>query len=171
MRRVRILVLAALAAASSPAGAPAQTAGCTASPLPNPQGQVIHCADGLTINAESGAEYRLLDRDRDRRPEAVELTGKALLVDLPPTGRRGGFQILTPHAIASVRGTAWAVDVTEARTSVFVERGVVRVSRPRAGAVTLRAGDGVDVEAGTRSLHVKRWSPERAAALLARLRP
>jgi hypothetical protein len=32
----------------------------------------------------------------------------------------------------------------------------------------LRPGEGVDVEPGTASLQVKRWSAERAASLLAR---
>lgn len=166
--RLAVVLVVAVAGCSA---ASAQEAGCTTTTLSNPPRQVLRCADGLTVNAELGAAYRLRDGNLDGRPEAIEVTDKALLIDLPPGRRRGGFQILTPHAIASVRGTVWAVDVSGMRTSVFVEQGVVRVSRRRAGAVNLGAGDGVDVDAGARALEVKRWSPQRASALLARLRP
>jgi len=149
----------------------AQTSGCTLTTLSDPSREVLHCADGLTISAERGAAYRLIDRNRDGRPEAVELTDKAILVDKPPGRGRGGFQILTPHAIASVRGTQWAVDVGATRTSVFVERGLVGVRTPGLRAVTLGAGEGVDVDDGATSLAVKTWAPARATALLARLRP
>jgi ferric-dicitrate binding protein FerR (iron transport regulator) len=76
---------------------------------------------------------------------------------------------MTPQAIAAVRGTKWAVDTTEGKSSVFVVNGRVSVAR-RAGAnrVVLGPGEGVDVEA-TGALTVKRWPPARVAALLARL--
>jgi hypothetical protein len=158
-------------AAAAPSVLSAQPAGCTTTALQGPPRQVLHCSDGLTISAENGAQYKLIDRNRDGRPDGAELTDKALLADRPPGRGRGGFQILTPHAIASVRGTQWAVDVGETRTSVFVERGTVAVTRPGARGVTLRAGEGVDVDEGATSLVVKRWAPQRSAALLARLRP
>jgi hypothetical protein len=61
------------------------------------------------------------------------------------------------------------VDVTAARTSVFVARGIVAVSLPsRTGSVLLGPGNGIDVSAGATELVVNRWSPARAAALLAR---
>lgn len=149
----------------------AQAPGCTVTPYTDPPREILDCADGLRITAEKGATYSLVDRNRDGRPEAAELTGKGLLIELPPR-RRGGFQILTPHAVASVRGTTWAVEVSAARTSVFVRAGSVAVARAggRAGgtAVTLGAGDGVDVEAGTGALDVKQWSRERGLHLLAR---
>lgn len=169
MLRVGRPLLAALALAL-PGAAGAQTMGCTARTLSDPPRQVLDCADGLTMSAEQGAGVTLFDRNGDGKPDGVELSGKALLIDLPP-GRGKGFQILTPHAIASVRGTRWAVDVGSARTSVFVERGAVAVARPRGQGVVLRPGDGVDVDAGGAPLTVKRWAPARAAALLARLRP
>jgi ferric-dicitrate binding protein FerR (iron transport regulator) len=78
---------------------------------------------------------------------------------------------MTPQAIAAVRGTKWAVDATEGKSSVFVVNGRVSVAR-RAGAnrVVLGPGEGVDVEAAG-ALTVKRWPPARVAALLARLAP
>jgi hypothetical protein len=79
------------------------------------------------------------------------------------------FQVITPQAIAAVRGTKWAVDVAETKTSVFVVNGRVAVGRRTGGqSVTLGSGEGVDVEeAGP--LTVKRWPPARVSALLARL--
>jgi ferric-dicitrate binding protein FerR (iron transport regulator) len=76
---------------------------------------------------------------------------------------------MTPQAIAAVRGTKWAVDAAEGKTSVFVVNGQVSVAR-RVGSnrVVLGPGEGVDVEA-TGDLTVKRWPPARVAALLARL--
>jgi ferric-dicitrate binding protein FerR (iron transport regulator) len=95
----------------------------------------------------------------------MALTSRGLLIEVT---RRRRFQILTPHAIASVRGTMFAVDVTAERTSVFVVRGRTRVeSRSVSGAVVLGSGDGVDVTPG-QLLVVRRWSAERVAALLAR---
>lgn len=147
----------------------AETPGCTTTARTDPPHEVIECADGLRILAEKGATYTLVDRDKDRRPDAIELKGRGLLIEVSPR-RRGGFQILTPHAVASVRGTTWAVDVTGAGTSVLVEAGSVGVSRiePTGGAVVLKAGDGVDVEPGSAPLAVKSWSRERRLHLLAR---
>lgn len=78
--------------------------GCTSTTYTDPPREVLDCAGGTRITAEPGATYRLIDRDRDGRPEAVELGAKALLIQV--TRRpRGGFQVLTPHAVAAVRGT------------------------------------------------------------------
>jgi len=69
-----------------------------------------------------------------------------------------------------VRGTKWAVDVGQGKTSVFVVRGRVAVRRPAAGGgVLLGPGEGVDVDRGTGPLTVRRWPAERVSALLARL--
>ncbi|HEX2555639.1 MAG TPA: FecR domain-containing protein [Microvirga sp.] len=169
------LALAAPASAQSPsqtqAQSPSQVQGCTVTNRSDPAGQVIACPGGLTLTVEPATAYRLIDADGDGRPEAAELTDRGLLVEVPPGRGRVRFQIRTPHAVASVRGTVWATDVSAARTSVFVERGAVAV-RPQASRRTavLNPGEGVDVEAGTRVPEVKRWSPARAAALLARFR-
>ncbi len=151
------------------APAQAQPTGCTAMSHASPAREVLSCPDGLTITIEAGATLRLLDRDRNGKPEGAELTGRGALIELPAGRARTRFQIHTPHAIASVRGTVWATDVSPERTSVFVARGAVAV-RPQASrrSVTLRAGDGVDVQVTTPVPEVKRWSAERAQALLAR---
>lgn len=168
MRALRPWLLGLLAAALSASLACAQASRCTVTSYMDPPRQVLRCADGFMLSAESSTSYRLIDRNGDGRPEAAELTGQGLLIEVP-RGQRQPFQVLTPHAIASVRGTVWAVDVRPTRTSVFVEDGVVAVSRRGAPAtVELRAGDGVDVDAGGQDLRVNRWSRVRAANLLAR---
>ena len=100
--------------------------------------------------------------------DSVELSSKALLIEVPkkPGGNR--FQVITPQAIAAVRGTRWAVDVAEGKTSVFVVNGQVHVARRAGRGIVLGSGEGVDVEA-TGPLTLKRWGPARVAALMARL--
>jgi ferric-dicitrate binding protein FerR (iron transport regulator) len=131
--------------------------------------QTLHCEGGVTIVAEIGARYTVRDRSGKGRVDTVELGSKALLIEVLKRSRGNRFQVITPQAIAGVRGTKWAVDVAEKKTSVFVVNGRVAVGR-RTGnhGVTLGSGEGVDVEeAGP--LTVKRWPPARVAALLARL--
>jgi ferric-dicitrate binding protein FerR (iron transport regulator) len=129
--------------------------------------QTIRCKGGLTIVIENGARYILRDLDGNGRVDAVELGSKALLLEVPK-GRKE-FKVITPQAIAAVRGTKWAVDAVENQTSVFVVNGQVAVGR-RTGrnSVILGPGEGVDVEAAG-PLTVKRWPPARVAALMARL--
>lgn len=162
----------AVLALSWAAAASAQTRdGCRVSTFTDPPREVLDCPGGVTLSAEKGAAYRLIDADRNGRPEAVELDGKALLIEVAPRG--SGFQVRTPHAVASVRGTTWAVDAGAGATAIFVEDGAVRVTRrdaPSSGpaAVLLRAGDGVDVAPDGAALAVKRWARERRLHLLAR---
>jgi ferric-dicitrate binding protein FerR (iron transport regulator) len=130
--------------------------------------QTLHCEGGITIVAEDGARYTLRS-GRQGRVDAVELGGKALLIEVPPKSGGKKFQVVTPQAIAAVRGTKWAVDVAGDKTSVFVVNGRVGVGRRTGGpSVTLRPGEGVDVEPDA-PLTVKRWAPARVSALLARL--
>lgn len=145
------------------------TAGC------RPAGSAIvaqtwQCDGRVTIVAENGAQYRLRDSDRDGRIDIVELSGKALLLDVEGKSRRKTFRVNTPQAIAAVRGTRWAVDVAEGKTSVFVVRGSVNVGHRTSHGrnVVLGPGEGVDVEASA-PLVVKRWAPARVSALMARL--
>lgn len=129
--------------------------------------QTLHCG-GVTIVAESGAHYTL-HRGRQGRVDAVELDSKAVLIEVPAKPSGNKFEVITPQAIAAVRGTKWAVDVNGDKSSVFVVRGHVGVVRRTGGrGVALQRGEGVDVEPGG-ALAVKRWSPARVSALLARL--
>jgi ferric-dicitrate binding protein FerR (iron transport regulator) len=142
--------------------------GCTSAPTA--QGtQTLHCETAITIVAESGAKFELRDRNRDGQVDSVELSNKALLLEVPKKPRGTRFNVVTPQAIAAVRGTKWAVDAEGSKTSVFVVNGRVSVARPAGrGSVVLGAGDGVDVE-GSGELIVKRWPPARVTALMARL--
>jgi ferric-dicitrate binding protein FerR (iron transport regulator) len=142
--------------------------GCSSdNPASTPQ--TLKCDGGVTIVAENGARFTLQDRDGNGRVDSVELSNKALLLEVPKKSGRNHFQVMTPQAIAAVRGTKWAVDAADGKTSVFVVGGKVSVAR-QAGAdrVVLGPGEGVDVE-GPGALIVKRWPPARVAALMARL--
>jgi len=132
--------------------------------------QILQCQGGVTIVAENGAQYVLADANHDGRVDTVELNGKALLLEVQRKAGGRKFQVNTPQAIAAVRGTRWAVDVADGKTSVFVVNGRVNVGR-RSGAerpVVLGPGEGVDVEASA-PLVVKRWGQARVDALMARL--
>lgn len=147
---------------------PATNAGCTSSASAAGT-QIWRCDNGITIVAENGARFELKDANRDGHIDSVELSAKALLVEVPKKPGGNPFKVLTPQAIAAVRGTKWAVDVADAKTSVFVADGRVGVSRRARGrAVVLGPGQGVDVEA-TGPLTVKTWGQPRVDALMARL--
>ena len=140
--------------------------GCTRSAASNPPRVVYRCANGLTLEAEAAAALEISGSSDQGRPDSVRLTDKAVLIEVVPGS--GPFQILTPHAIAAVRGTIYAADVNDGVTSVFVVRGEVAVSR-RDGSqsVTLPAGYGVDVSADAPLVSVQ-WEQAKATALLAR---
>jgi len=129
--------------------------------------QVLRCQRGVTITIERGARFSLADRDSDGNADALLLRNKAALVDAPPGSR---FQVVTPQAIAAVRGTRWAVDVGSGKTAVFVERGRVGVQRTASSTgVVLGPGEGVDVDSGGGPLTVRTWGQARVDALMARL--
>jgi hypothetical protein len=160
-------ILFACALTSIEVAAAQPVRGCTSENLIG-VAQALHCDGGVTIVAENGARYTLQDRSGKGRVDAVELTSGALLLEVSRKSGGNKFQVITPQAVAAVRGTKWAVDATDARTSVFVVNGRVAVGRRRSShSVTLGAGDGVDVEA-TGPLTVKRWPSARVAALMAR---
>jgi hypothetical protein len=151
------------------ASAQPATMGCSSEQLPN-SAQTLRCRGGVTIVAESGAIYTLQSHNRNGDVDSVDLQSKALLVDAPKQRGKSHFEVTTPQAIAAVRGTKWAVDSQEARTSVLVLRGQVAVRRPAGpGQVILGPGQGVDVDPGAGPLIVKRWPQPRVDALLARL--
>lgn len=162
------LSLIAIVLSMNMASAQQSGSGCALQPVGGTSRQLLRCQGGLTVVAEPGSRYTLVDRNRDGRVDGVRLQSKALLLDFAP-GTGSGFQVTTPQAIAAVRGTKWAVDVGGGKTAVFVVRGQVAVQRPsRGNGVLLGPGEGVDVDAGTSALVVKRWPRPRVAALMAR---
>ena len=152
------------------AGAAAQPAGLGCNAQQTAQGtQTLRCPTAITIVSESGAKFELRDRNRDGQVDSVELSSKALLLEVPKKPGRSRFEVVTPQAIAAVRGTKWAVDAEGGKTSVFVVDGRVNVARARGrGRVDLGPGEGVDVDTSG-ELVVKRWPPARVTALMARL--
>jgi ferric-dicitrate binding protein FerR (iron transport regulator) len=167
---MRLFLLAFVVYLSLHENATAQGIGCVVQTAAS-QRQILRCRDGLTIEAEAGAAFNLVDQNRDAQPDAINLQSRAIFIDAPARSAGQGFQIMTPQAIAAVRGTQWAVDVSGSRTSVFVVNGRVSVRRVQGNtrSVSLSPGEGVDVESGTSPLIVRRWPEARAAALLARL--
>jgi hypothetical protein len=162
------VILASLFVVTGTARAQPANMGCSPD-NPTSTSQTLRCEGGFIIVVENGARFTLLDRDGNGRVDSIELSGKALLLEVPKKPGGNHFEVMTPQAIAAVRGTKWAVDAAEGKTSVFVVNGRVSVAR-RVGSnrVVLGPGQGVDVEA-TGDLTVKRWPPARVAALLARL--
>jgi ferric-dicitrate binding protein FerR (iron transport regulator) len=151
--------------------AQAQSDTCTLRPNKHNQNErILRCGTDLTVQPAPGTAYRPVDAGERGPPAAVRLDSGALLIEFHPTKQRRDFQILTPLAIAAVRGTRWAVEARPDRTSVLVLTGAVNVSRANAAAtaVVLQSGQGVDVTPEGGPLRVERWRPERVKALLAR---
>ena len=170
MRRIATaacVATACLLLSIEPGAAQPASMGCSSESTPNGS-QALRCVGGVTIVAENGARFTLQDRDGNGRVDSAELSSRALLIEVPkkPGGNR--FQVITPQAIAAVRGTRWVVDSAEGKTSVFVVNGQVRVARRAGRGIVLGSGEGVDVEA-IGPLTLKRWAPARVAALMARL--
>ncbi len=167
MRNCVIIAMLSLLVALSPQTLVAQdSAGCTRDDLGDPPRIIYQCSGGIVLEAEAAAALGFLARDANDRPTEVEISSDALLIEVAPGS--GPFQIRTPHAIAAVRGTVFAVDVTGASTDVFVQEGEVAVSRADgADPVILTDGLGVDVVPG-QPLIVRRWPDERVRSLLSR---
>ncbi|POF31671.1 FecR family protein [Roseibium marinum] len=165
--RIKTFLTATLfLAAACTQGAAQDVNGCVKANVPNPPRIVYQCANGLVFEAEAAAEIAVENSPGQDRPAAVQLTEDAVLIEVEPDS--GPFQILTPHAIAAVRGTIFVVDVTREMTSVFVVRGKVAVSRPDGSdLVTLSDGEGVEVTEDN-PLIAKQWPQEKAERLLAR---
>ncbi len=143
--------------------------GCSLNQVAGTSRQILRCQKGLTITVETGARFTLVDRDKDGNADQVRVRRKALLLEAPKSIAGTGFQVVTPQAIAAVRGTVWVVDIQKNRTAFFVVRGRVAVRRPAAKkSVFLGPGEGVEVDEGAGSLTVKRWPAARVSALLAR---
>ncbi len=152
---------------------PARAAGLCAL-VPNdktPGEKTLQCngAEGLTVHAAQGTRYRMVYTKGDPVPAAIRLDDGALLIEFQGSLWRGDFQILTPLAIAAVRGTKWAVDVTKARNSVLVLDGAVGVTNRRLNEyVIVTQGEGVDITPTDTSTVQKTWGEARKRALLAR---
>lgn len=142
----------------------AQSAGCALVPdTQNPAEQILKCGDSVTIRSERGARYQL------EAPDTARLDSGAVMIEFQPGAVQKSFQILTPLAIASVRGTKWVVDSQSSRMSAFVVSGHVAVTRRSDGrSALLGPGEGADIDARPGPVSVKRWPETRVKALMAR---
>src|SRR5579863_2609199 len=132
--------------ASSPA-AKAQSGLCTMAPDARDASlSVLTCGNGaLTVRESRGARY-VPPETLDAPPKSIALEAGALLLEFHPSADQSTFEILTPIAVAAVRGTKWVVVAAPGKSSVFVVDGVVKVSRRSGGgSALLAAGQGVDV--------------------------
>jgi ferric-dicitrate binding protein FerR (iron transport regulator) len=135
----------------------------------DPSVKILRCGDNLTVHVAAGARYRPIYKAGQPLPAAIRLDGGALLIEFQPSPQEQNFQILTPLAVAAVRGTKWAVEVTAARTSTLVLTGAVAVTNRHLNQyVVLRDGEGVDITPSDTSMVQKRWGEARVRALLAR---
>jgi hypothetical protein len=150
---------------------PAQAAGACAL-VPNgrlPSGKILQCGQTLTVRPAPGATYQPLYKKGDPLPVAIRLNDGALLIEYHQASSKEKFQILTPLAIAAVRGTKWAMDVTKAQTSTLVVRGTVAVTNRRLNQfVVLTEGQGVDITPADTSMVTRTWGDERVRELLSR---
>ena len=124
-----------------------------------PSEKMLQCgASTLTVRAAQGARYQPLYKKGDPLPVGIRLNEGALLIEFQPIRWGQNFQILTPLAIAAVRGTEWAVDVARARTSVLVVDGSVGVTNRRLNQyVIVTEGEGVDITPADTSTVQKTW--------------
>ena len=139
---------------------PAWAAGACAL-VPNgrlPSQMILQCGQTLTVRPTPGTSYQPLYKKGDPLPVAIRLNDGALLVEFHPAKPREKFQILTPLAIAAVRGTKWAMDVTKAQTSTLVVTGTCGgyQSAPEISSLSLTKG-----RASTSRRPIRPWLRER----------
>lgn len=163
----RLLTILAFTLAFGPAPSSAEIPeNCALTELTNPTRYMLACEGALTIELEAGTVLQYSD-DNNGFPGQVILQEGRVLIEVEPGTDTP--QVRTPHAIAAVRGTVYAVDAGVSSTAIFVLRGEVEV-RSRFGLRTtaiLTEGQGVDVVPG-QSFSVVEWPQERVRSLLSR---
>jgi FecR protein len=119
----------------------AQSGACVLSPdRRNPNLRILRCGSELTITSAPGTVYQPAAAGDDGLPASVQLDSGALLIEFN-SKRRHELQILTPQAVASVRGTKWAMEVKPGGIA-----GEVTVARKNdLGKVVVSPGQGVDI--------------------------
>lgn len=139
---------------------------CDLESLDGPSRFLLRCEGGMVLEIEAEAVVTF-QNEEDGLPGQVTVEQGAVLVEITPGGVTP--QIRTPNAITAVRGTTYAVEVSDRATAVFVVSGQVDVRKidDSDSAVLLDAGEGVDVRSDE-PLAVAVWSDTRARALLTR---
>jgi hypothetical protein len=129
-----ILVATALIGSALPGSKFALAAGGACALVPSerdPSEKILQCGQELTVRPAHGTSYRPIYKTGQQLPAAVRLDNGALLIEFHPDGQQIEFQILTPLAVAAVRGTKWAMEVSAVRTSTLVLEGAVAVTSRR----------------------------------------
>jgi hypothetical protein len=167
-----ILVATTLIGSALPGSKFALAAGGACALVPSerdPSEKILQCGQELTVRPAHGTSYRPIYKTGEQLPAAIRLDNGALLIEFHSDGQQIEFQILTPLAIAAVRGTKWAMEVSPKRTSTLVLEGVVAVTSRRLNEyVVLTEGQGADISEGDTSLTQKQWGEARIRALLSR---
>jgi hypothetical protein len=169
---LRATIAAAFLLVTAIAGPGSARAAGACALVPNdrmPSEKILQCGETLTVRPAQGARYQPLFKKGDPLPVGIRLNEGALLIEYHPASPQEKFQILTPLAIAAVRGTKWAMDVTKAQTSTLVLSGAVAVTNRRLNKfVVLTEGQGVDITPTDTSVVQKTWGEARVRALLSR---
>ena len=121
----------------------------------------------VTIGAETDIDLGDLLGPKENQGYAARLF-EGIAGFILPSSNGERFEVRTPNAVASVRSTAWTVDVAGDKTSVFVRDGLVAVVAQDAGG-ELGPGNGIDITSGGGPAPVKTWGAKRVVAMNARL--
>lgn len=127
----------------------------------------LACDGGIVVTVGVGTEVNLETLAGQGDSVVVQLIEGIIGLLAPPAGWRR-FEVRTPLAIASVRGTEWLVEHGAEASAVFVRDGRVAV-RARGGGGTLGPGEGITIAAGGGPGEVKVWGPPRIARATAAL--
>ena len=128
---VAILVATALIGSALPGSKFALAAGgacALVSSERDPSEKTLQCGQELTVRPAHGTSYRPLYNTGQQLPAAIRLDNGALLIEYHPDSQQIEFQILTPLAIAAVRGTKWAANAAVCNGWSDGRRGVERVT-------------------------------------------
>lgn len=90
----------------------------------------LSLSSGITIHLEGGSTLgveRAIQGDQDSRYVLLNLEKGALLASIEKSSSRSEFDVVTPTAVAGVRGTVFRVQLDEAKTQVSVLEGAVEV--------------------------------------------
>ena len=82
LARAASIAVASLGLLARTAFAQPANLGCTSAPTAFGS-QTLRCPTAITIVAESGAKFELSDRNRDGHVDSVELSNRALLLEVP----------------------------------------------------------------------------------------
>jgi hypothetical protein len=132
----------------------------------------IACDDDTVVTIGTQTELNLenfIATALSRQPVAMQLV-EGVIGFFVPRRDKGGFEVRTPVAIASVRSTEWLVEWRPGEAAaVFVRSGQVTVRGNIGEPFVLKDGEGITVTAAGVAGEVKTWGQERIAASTERL--